>query len=218
MSQSAFVRPGASAAQMQRESDARRRSSWRTWLIGRPLSTADAPHQAIGKAVGLAVFSSDALSSTAYATQEILIILAMAGTAALSLRVPDLDRDRRRCSRSSRSPTSRRSTPTPAAAAPTSSPATTSASSRRRSPGAALLMDYILTVAVSISSGVAQIVSAFPALFALPRGARGRARGLRDVRQPARRQGVRASSSRCRPTSSSAMMFLTVGHRASSAS
>ena len=30
--------------------------SWRTWLIGRPLSTADAPHQTIGKFVGLAVF------------------------------------------------------------------------------------------------------------------------------------------------------------------
>ena len=42
------------------------------YLIGRPLSTADAPHQTIGKAVGLAVFASDALSSTAYATQEII--------------------------------------------------------------------------------------------------------------------------------------------------
>ena len=38
------------------------------WLIGRPLTTADAPHQTIRKAVGLAVFASDALSSTAYAT------------------------------------------------------------------------------------------------------------------------------------------------------
>ena len=56
--------------------------SWRTWLIGRPLSTADAPHQTIGKAIGLAVFASDALSSTAYATQEIMVILAAAGTGA----------------------------------------------------------------------------------------------------------------------------------------
>ena len=38
--------------------------------------------------MGLAVFSSDALSSTAYATQEIMIILAMAGTAALSFVLP----------------------------------------------------------------------------------------------------------------------------------
>ena len=55
------------------------------WLIGRPLQIADAPHQTIGKAVGLAVFSSDALSSTAYATQEILLVLALAGMAALHL-------------------------------------------------------------------------------------------------------------------------------------
>ena len=87
MSQSAFVRPSA-PAQIRRDSDARRSSNWRASLIGRPLSTADAPHQAIGKAIGLAVFSSDNLSSTAYATQEILIILAMAGTAALSWVLP----------------------------------------------------------------------------------------------------------------------------------
>src|SRR6266436_80306 len=57
--------------------------TWRTWLIGRHLATADAPHQTIGKAIGLAVFASDALSSTAYATQEILAILVAAGTSAL---------------------------------------------------------------------------------------------------------------------------------------
>ena len=39
-------------------------------LTGRPLSTADASHETIGKAVGLAVFASNALSSNAYATQE----------------------------------------------------------------------------------------------------------------------------------------------------
>ena len=62
--------------------------SWRSWLIGRPLPTADAPHQTIGKTVGLAVFASDALSSTAYATQEILVILAAAGAAALGYAFP----------------------------------------------------------------------------------------------------------------------------------
>src|SRR5574339_729724 len=60
----------------------------RSWFIGRPLSTADAPHQTIGKAVGLAVFASDALSSTAYATQEILVILAAAGTLAFGYVFP----------------------------------------------------------------------------------------------------------------------------------
>src|SRR3972149_7325312 len=34
--------------------------SWLTWLIGRPLQTADAPHQTIGRTVGLAGFASDA--------------------------------------------------------------------------------------------------------------------------------------------------------------
>ncbi|RPI49237.1 MAG: permease, partial [Chloroflexi bacterium] len=62
--------------------------SWRTWLIGRPLPTADAPNQTIGKLVGLAVFASDNLSSTAYATQEILVILAAVGTSAFGLVFP----------------------------------------------------------------------------------------------------------------------------------
>ncbi|MEK9161704.1 MAG: hypothetical protein AAB261_00245, partial [Chloroflexota bacterium] len=57
-------------------------------LIGPRLLTADAPHQTIGKAVGLAVFASDALSSTAYATDEILIVLALAGAGALTLSLP----------------------------------------------------------------------------------------------------------------------------------
>ena len=165
MSQSAFVRPSATTAQVRRDSDARRSSNWRAWLIGRPLSTADAPHQAIGKAVGLAVFSSDALSSTAYATQEILIILAMAGTAALGWVLP-----------------------VSAAivgllviltisyeqtihAYPSGGGAYIVARDNlgdlaAQVAAAALLLDYILTVSVSISSGVAQLTSAFPALYA----------------------------------------------------
>src|SRR2546428_3210340 len=65
-----------------------RRQWWRMWLVGRPLHSADAPHEAIGKAVGLAVFASDALSSTAYATQEILVVLAAAGLGALHYAFP----------------------------------------------------------------------------------------------------------------------------------
>ena len=201
MSQSAFVRPGASAAQMQRDSDAQRKSNWRAWLIGRPLSTADAPHQAIGKAVGLAVFSSDALSSTAYATQEILIILAMAGTAAMSWVLPvsgaivgllvilTISYEQT------------------IHAYPSGGGAYIVARDNlgllaAQVAGAALLMDYILTVSVSISSGVAQITSAFPGLFAWRVAIAVRLRRLRHVRQPAGREGVRASSSPCRPTSS----------------
>ena len=40
-------------------------------LLGRPIRTADAEHQRIPKVVGLAVFSSDAISSTAYATEAV---------------------------------------------------------------------------------------------------------------------------------------------------
>ncbi len=139
--------------------------SWTTWLIGRPLSTADAPHQTIGKAIGLAVFASDALSSTAYATQEILVILVVAGSAALGYALP-------------------------IALAIVGLLAIVTISYQQtihaypggggayivardnlgeipaQTAGAALLTDYILTVAVSVSSGVAQLVSAYPSLSA----------------------------------------------------
>src|SRR3974377_2403659 len=64
------------------------KTSWRTWLIGNPLSTADAPHQTIGKLVGLAVFSSDALSSVAYGPQEMMTTLVVAGVGALPIAMP----------------------------------------------------------------------------------------------------------------------------------
>jgi len=133
------------------------------WLVGRPLHSADAPHQAVGRAVGLAVFASDALSSTAYATQEILIVLAMAGAGALHLVFP-------------------------ISVAIVILLAVVAVSYEQtihaypggggayivardnlgelpaQTAGAALLTDYILTVSVSVASGVAQMDSAFPAL------------------------------------------------------
>ena len=57
-------------------------------LLGRPLETSAAPHQAIGKIPALAIFASDALSSVAYATEEILLILALAGTVYFGLSIP----------------------------------------------------------------------------------------------------------------------------------
>src|SRR5262245_46700910 len=57
-------------------------------LIGKPLATRELPHQAVNKVVGLAVFASDAISSTAYATEEILVILAFAGAGYFQLSVP----------------------------------------------------------------------------------------------------------------------------------
>ena len=68
-------------------------------LIGKPLETKELPHQAISKPIGLAVFASDALSSTAYATQEMLIILALAGSGAavFGISIPAGDCDCRSC-------------------------------------------------------------------------------------------------------------------------
>src|SRR5688500_20272435 len=73
---------------MRRESDYTPPRSVSHWFIGRPLQTADSPHQTIGKVIGLAVFASDALSSTAYATQEILGVLSVAGSLAYNYVFP----------------------------------------------------------------------------------------------------------------------------------
>jgi hypothetical protein len=58
------------------------------WLLGSPLPTQRMQHERLPKVLGLAVFSSDALSSVAYAPEEILLIQAVAGTAVLSLSWP----------------------------------------------------------------------------------------------------------------------------------
>jgi amino acid transporter len=134
------------------------------YLLGRPLPTADAAHETIGKAVGLAVFASDALSSTAYATQEILVILAAAGTIAfgyvfpisivivglLAIVVMSYEQI--------------------VHTYPQGGGAYIVASDNLGQfpglvAGAALLIEYFLTVSVSVSAGVAQIVSAYPLLF-----------------------------------------------------
>jgi amino acid transporter len=140
------------------------RRSWTSWLIGRPLANADAPHQTIGKLIGLAVFASDALSSTAYGPQELLLVLAVAGTAAFGLAIPlalgivllltilTVSYEQT------------------IHAYPGGGGAYIVARDNlgelpAQTAGAALLTDYILTVAVSVSSGVAQLTSAFPGLY-----------------------------------------------------
>jgi amino acid transporter len=133
-------------------------------IFGRHLATADAPHQTISKTVGLAVFASDALSSSAYAIDEILIVLILAGTGALSVSLPialtiigllilltiSYEQTIHTYPSGGGAYIVARDNlgEIPALIA-----------------GASLLVDYILTVAVSISSGVAQITSAFPALL-----------------------------------------------------
>ena len=58
-------------------------STLKRFILGRPLATDEADHQRISKTIGLAVFSSDAISSTAYATQEILLVLVPVGGMAV---------------------------------------------------------------------------------------------------------------------------------------
>lgn len=149
---------------IERETTHQPPRTFRSFFIGRPLSTADAPHQTIGKAVGLAVFASDALSSTAYATQEILGVIAAAGAIAygflfpISLAIVTL------------LAIVTISYEQTIHAYPGGGGAYIVARDNlgelpAQTAGAALLTDYILTVSVSVSSGVAQIVSAYPDLF-----------------------------------------------------
>jgi amino acid transporter len=133
-------------------------------LIGRPLETRTLAHQVISKKVGLAVFASDAISSTAYATEEILVILALMGTMAyLGLSVPIA------IAISILLIIVTISYRQTIFAYPNGGGAYIVARENLGETaalvaGSALLTDYVLTVAVSISSGVAQIVSAFPDL------------------------------------------------------
>ncbi|HVE47665.1 MAG TPA: APC family permease [Acidimicrobiales bacterium] len=131
-------------------------------LVGRPLDTAEQEHQRIPKVIALAVFSSDAISSTAYATEEILFVTAVASVSSLQVGLDRL---------------------IPIAAAVAILLFIVVTSYRRtiyayphgggsyvvsrenlgKYPslvaGASILVDYILTVAVSISAGVAAIIS-----------------------------------------------------------
>ena len=55
-------------------------TSLKRFLVGRPIASSEEHNQRISKVVALAVFASDAISSTAYATEEILLVLLMAVT------------------------------------------------------------------------------------------------------------------------------------------
>jgi len=64
-------------------------SSIKRLLVGRPLATSAAAHERVSKVVGLAVFSSDAVASSAFATQEILhVLVPVAGMAAIGYLTP----------------------------------------------------------------------------------------------------------------------------------
>jgi amino acid transporter len=135
-------------------------------FVGTPLATAQSRHERLGKATALATFASDALSSVAYATEEILLVLILAGSVALSYSLPIgvaiavlvfivV--------------TSYRQT---ILAYPQGGGAyIVSKDNLGVVPGlvaaAALMIDYVLTVAVSVAAGVAAVTSALPTLYPL---------------------------------------------------
>ena len=132
-------------------------------LLGPPFKTAQLVHERISKRIALAVFSSDPISSTAYATEEMLLVLVVAGTAAVGLALPlaagvavlllILVLSYRQV----------------IAAYPQGGGAymvtrDNLGGSFAAICAAALLVDYVLTVAVSVSAGTAALASAVPAL------------------------------------------------------
>jgi amino acid transporter len=139
-------------------------STLKRLFVGRPLASAEQEHQRLSKTIALAVFSSDAISSTAYATEEILhVLVPLAALAALDYLIPIslvvvvlltiVALSYRQ---------------TIFAYPGGGGSYVVSRENLGVNPslvaGASLLTDYVLTVAVSISAGVAAITSAVESL------------------------------------------------------
>lgn len=132
-------------------------------IFGRPIATSRAHHERLPKIFGLPVFASDAISSVAYATEEVLLVLMLAGTAgtskvtyfaiAIAVLIAIVVFSYVRTIFAY-----------PKGGGGYRVTSDNLGSKAGRVAGAALLIDYVLTVAVSVSSGVLAIVSAFPAL------------------------------------------------------
>jgi amino acid transporter len=132
-------------------------------LLGPALRTSQLTHERIRKRIALAVFSSDPISSTAYATEEILLVLVFAGSAAMGLALPIsvaiagllgiLVASYRQIIKAYSSSGGAYVVSRDNFGGLVASIA-----------GSALIIDYILTVAVSVSAGTAALTSAFHAL------------------------------------------------------
>ncbi|HEX5397319.1 MAG TPA: APC family permease, partial [Candidatus Limnocylindria bacterium] len=136
----------------------------RRLLVGPPIPTKHEIHERLTKLKALAVFASDNISSSAYATEEIMRVLVLAGVAALSWTLPltlviiavlavvvmSYQQTVRAYPNGGGSYIVANDNlgPVPGLVA-----------------AAALLIDYVLTVAVSIAAGVAALTSIFPTLF-----------------------------------------------------
>ncbi len=144
----------------------RNSSGWslRRLLIGSPLATSQLVHERLTKVKALAVFSSDALSSVAYATEEIMLVLILAGSGAVGLAWPiGLGIAALLLIVASSYYQTIHAYPKGGGAY------IVAHDNLGQLPGltaaAALLTDYILTVSVSVTSGVAALTSAFPVLY-----------------------------------------------------
>ncbi len=138
---------------------------WKRRLLGEPLHTERLEHETLGKPTALAVFASDCISSCAYATEEILRVLFMAGfgfaafslvtpiTAALLVVLFFLILSYRQTIKAY-----------PSAGGAYIVTRDNFGLLPAQVAGVALLTDYILTVAVSVAAGVTALASAFPVL------------------------------------------------------
>ncbi|MFN7898848.1 MAG: APC family permease, partial [Synechococcaceae cyanobacterium] len=138
-------------------------SGFRRMLIGTPLPTSAHHEERYSNAEALAILSSDALSSVAYATQEIVLVLGLAGAAALPFTLPITGLI---VGLMLIVATSYRQT----IKAYPHGGGSYRVSQENLSPltglvaGASLSIDYVLTVAVSVAAGIAALTSYFPVL------------------------------------------------------
>ncbi|MBI4012754.1 MAG: APC family permease [Candidatus Rokubacteria bacterium] len=133
-------------------------------LLGQPIPTTLEKHERLGRATGLAVFASDALSSSAYATEEIFLILILAGTGALHTSLPiSLGIAALLAIVVSSYRQTIRAYPSAGGAYIVSRENLGTYPSLVA--GAALLTDYVLTVSVSVAAGIAAVTSALPPLY-----------------------------------------------------
>jgi amino acid transporter len=149
---------------MPRTATGRFLAGFRRRLFGRPLASEEEGEQRLSVVTGLPVFASDNISSSAYATEEIMRVLSLAGAGALALTMPITIAV---VFVLAIVVTSYRQT---IAAYPKGGGSYIVASDNLGTlPGltaaAAILTDYVLTVAVSVAAGVAALTSIFPTLF-----------------------------------------------------
>lgn len=134
------------------------------WLVGDPLKTAQARHERLSKTIALAIFSSNAISSVAYGTEEILLVLILAGPAAIAWSIPVsfailflvlvLTISYRQIIHEY-----------PEGGGAYVVARTNLGDRPALVAAAALMIDYVLTVAVSVAAGIAALTSAIPSLF-----------------------------------------------------